>query len=90
MAEATVTARAGHLTPTERRILAFVIENEGKPCSKAMIAKELGRNQKTIDRLVAHLRKEGYLVVEQTWAADGGQAANAYRLGRAPAPNSAK
>lgn len=84
MADTTMEARAGHLTPTERRILAFVIEHEGEPCSKAMIAEALGCNQKTIDRLVAHLRKEGYLVVEHTWAADGGQGANAYRLGRAP------
>lgn len=71
------------LTPTERGILSYVVEHEGEPCSKAELAQVLGRNQKTIDRLVAHLRKEGYLVVERIWAADGGQGANVYRLGRA-------
>lgn len=71
------------LTPTERRILSYVVEHEGDPCSKAKLAVVLGRNQKTIGRLVAHLRKKGYLVVERTWAADVGQGANVYRLGRA-------
>lgn len=70
------------LTPTERRILAFVIEHEGKHCSKAMIAEALGRNKKTIDRLVANLKNEGLLVVEHTWSESGGQLANSYRLPR--------
>ena len=70
------------LTPTERKILAFVIEHEGKPCSKAMIAEALGRNQKTIDRLITNLRNQGLLVVEHSWGENGGQLANTYRLAR--------
>lgn len=56
--------------------------HEGKPCSKAMIAEALGRNQKTIDRLVANLRNQGLLVVEHAWADNGSQLANTYRLPR--------
>lgn len=79
--DATAMARA-RLTPTERKILEYVIEHEGKPCSKAQIAEALGRNQKTIDRLVANLRHEGLLVVEHAWGENGGQLANTYRLAR--------
>ncbi len=83
MAEIVKAGREGHLTPTERRILAFVIEHEGERCSKALIAERLGRNQKTVDRLIARLRKEGYLEVEPVWGENGGQLANSYRLRRA-------
>lgn len=79
----TTEAKAGpdiHLTPTERRILEFVAAHEGRPCSKAMIAQKLGSNQKTVDRLISHLRREGCLVVETTWNDAGGQGANTYRL----------
>ena len=82
MADTTGT-KAGpdiHLTPTERRVLEFVAAHEGEPCSKAMIARELGSNQKTVDRLISHLRREGRLVVETTWDDAGGQGANTYRL----------
>lgn len=70
------------LTPTERRILTYLAEREGQPCTKAQIADDLGRNRKTIDRLVSKLRAEGLLVSEPTWGEDGGQLANTYRLGR--------
>lgn len=71
------------LTKTEIAILAYVGQHEGEGCSKAQIARELERNQKTIDRLVASLRASGLLVVEQRWSENGGQLANAYRLARA-------
>lgn len=70
------------LTPTERRILAYLAEREGKPCTKAEIAEALGRNRKTISRLISQLRAEGLLVSQATWSEDGGQLANVYRLGR--------
>lgn len=73
---------SGRLTPTERAILAYVSEREGVPCTKSQIAQALGRNRKTIDLLITHLRSEGLLVSEPTWAETGGQLANAYRLGR--------
>lgn len=46
-------------TPTERRIIAYVAEHEGKRCTKADIARALGRHQKTIDRLMTDLRTRG-------------------------------
>ena len=72
----------GRLTPTERAILAYVSEREGEPCTKAQIAEALGRNRKTIDLLIARLRTDGLIVSEPTWADNGGQLANVYRLGR--------
>ena len=71
------------LTKTEVAILAYVGEHEGELCSKAQIDEALGRNVKTVDRLVSALRSDGLLVVEPRWAETGGQLANAYRLGRA-------
>ena len=85
--DSTVTndaARPRRLTPTERRIIAYVAANEGKPCSKAKIAENLGRNVKTVNRLVSRLRDEGILVCEYLWAENGAQLANSYRLAREP------
>lgn len=69
------------LTPTERSILTFISEREGKPCTKRELALALGRNQKTIDRLVSNLRADGLLVSVSRWGEDGGQLANSYKLG---------
>ena len=69
-------------TPTERRIIAYVAEHEGKRCTKADNARALGRHQKTIDRLMTDLRTRGIVVSEPSWGPDGGQLANTYRLGR--------
>lgn len=70
------------LTPTERRIIAYVAAHEGQPCPKAQIADALGRNRKTVDRLVSRLRAEGLLVSEPAWGENGAQLANSYRLAR--------
>ena len=47
------------LTPTEARIIEFIERHEDKPCSKAQIAAVLGRNEKTVDRLLSRMRREG-------------------------------
>ncbi len=78
------SATSGHLTPTERLILDYLAKCEGQPRTKAQIAADLGRNRKTIDRLMAHLRAEGLIVSQPTWNEDGGQLANTYHLGRRP------
>ena len=52
------------LTPTERRILLYVARHNGKACSKGEIAQQLGRNKKTVDRLVARPRADGLLESE--------------------------
>lgn len=77
-------ASAWRPTPTARKIVSFVERHEGKPCSKAQIAVALGRNEKTIDRLVAKMRHEGILIAEPQWAENGGQLANTYRVVRKP------
>ena len=77
-------ASAWRPTPTAKKIISFVERHEGKPCSKAQIAVALGRNEKTIDRLVAKMRHEGILVAEPQWADNGGQLANTYRVVRKP------
>ncbi|OUO33967.1 Rrf2 family transcriptional regulator [Olsenella sp. An293] len=84
MAEASQTGRprGARLSKTAVGILAYVGRNEGEPRSKAQIAEALGRNVKTVDRLIARLRDEGLLVVDQRWAENGGQLANTYRLPR--------
>ena len=69
-------------TPTERRIIAYVAAHEGQPCTKAQIASTLGRNVKTVDRLVSRLRAEGVLVSTYMWGDNGAQLANTYRLAR--------
>ena len=69
-----------HLTKTESAILSYLEERGDEPCSKAQIAKALGRNVKTIDRLVSGMRVDGLLTVEHRWADNGGQLANVYRL----------
>lgn len=68
------------LTPTEMQIIGFVRRHEGKPVSKAQIAAVLGRNEKTVSRLVSRLRQYGILEIEPSYAANGAQLANAYRI----------
>ena len=82
--ETGAAPRPRRLTPTERRIIAFVAAHEGQPCAKAQIAESLGRNVKTVDRLVSRLRSEGVLVCEYMWSDSGAQLANSYRLAREP------
>lgn len=68
------------LTPTEMQILSFIHKHEDRPVSKSQIAAALDRNEKTISRLVSRLRQ--YQIIESvpTYAENGAQLANAYRL----------
>ena len=65
---------AGHLTPTERH-------NSGSlNRSKAVIAEELGRSVKTVDRNISDLCRRGVVTVEPSWDEHGAQLPNTYRL----------
>lgn len=68
------------LTPTEMRIIDFIRDNEGRVCSKACMAAALGRSEKTVDRLLSRMRKNGLIVSEAVHAENGAQLANLYRL----------
>ena len=70
------------LTPSARAILEYLSERQEEPVTKAAIAAELGRCEKTVDRLMSKLREEGYVEVESRWNERGAQLANSYRLKR--------
>lgn len=71
------------LTPTEMQILSFVQRHEGRAYSKAQIAAALGRNEKTISRLISRLRQYQILETEPSYAENGAQLANVYRIVKA-------
>lgn len=73
-------ARAYRPSPTARKILSFIEQQDGAPCSKAAIAANLGCVEKTVDRLVSKLRRAGLVEVVPMWDERGGQLANSYRL----------
>ena len=79
------------LTPTEVQILTFVGRNEGHACSKAQIASAIGRNEKTVSRLISRLRQYQVLEAQPSFAENGAQLANVYRLasGRMTKPEEA-
>lgn len=68
------------LTPTEMQILSFVHRHEGHPLSKSQIATALGRNEKTVSRLISQLRQYQILEIQPVFADNGAQLANIYRL----------
>lgn len=68
------------LTPTEMLIVNFIQKHEGHPCSKAQIAAAVKRNEKTVDRLLSHLRKNELVISTPVHADNGAQLANTYRL----------
>lgn len=68
------------LTPTERRILAYVSDHEGKPFTKGELANALGRSRGTIDRSITRLRADGLIACEPTYDEHGAQLANVYRI----------
>lgn len=68
------------LTPTEAKIIEFIERHAGRPCSKAKIALALGRNEKTVDRLLSRMRREGIVLSEPVHAENGAQLANVYTV----------
>lgn len=70
------------LTRTEREILSYVAAHEGRLCTKEAMAASLGRNKKTVDRLVRRLKDEGLLVVTPVWDKRGARLGNTYYLAR--------
>lgn len=73
-------------TPFQQRILGFIAAQTAKggqvSCSKKAIAEQVHCDMKTVDRAIARLRKEGVIEVEERYAENGGQLANAYRTVR--------
>lgn len=73
-----------HLTPTQRRILALIVErqsgNGAVALTKREIAEYLHKSEKTVDRLVADLRHRELISSVPRFTNAGGQVANAYKL----------
>lgn len=70
------------LTPTQMQILSFLAKHEGNPCSKSQIAAAIGRNEKTVDRLLSQMRRNGIVISEPMHSSNGAQLPNVYRLTR--------
>lgn len=77
------------LTPTEVQILSFLGRHEGHPCSKAQIAAAIGRNEKTVDRLLSKMRRNQIVISEAVHSENGAQLANVYRLTKWADPRTA-
>lgn len=67
-------------TPTERRIILLIEKLNGSLCTKAEMAEILACNEKTVSRLIAHLRAEGIVKAQPTFSDAGAQRANSYLL----------
>lgn len=67
------------LTPTEVKIMGYIERYAGCPCTKAQIATALGRNEKTVGRLLMRLRRIGLVESVPMYADSGAQLANIYR-----------
>lgn len=85
MASAVDTG-ACHLTPSQQRALGYIAAQTavagGVRCTKREMAEMLGCDVKTVDRAIAHLRREGLIEVEPRYHENGGQLANTYRIAR--------
>lgn len=81
-----VDAGACHLTPSQQRILGYIAAQTaiagGAQCTKRGMSEMLGCDVKTVDRAIAHLRREGVIEVEPCYLENGGQLANTYRIAR--------
>ena len=65
-----------HLTPSAQAILAYLEE----PVTKSVIAADLGRSEKTVDRLMSKMCEHGYIQAEEHWTETGAQLANSYTV----------
>ena len=77
---AEVTEEEFHLTPSAQAILAYLEERAGKPVTKSVIVADLGRSEKTVDRLMSKMREHGYIQAEERWTETGAQLANSYTV----------
>lgn len=72
-----------HLTPTQRRLLAFIVERQADEgavvLTKREIAAHLKKSEKTVDRLIADLRHRKLIDSAPRFTSAGGQVANAYK-----------
>ena len=48
--------------------------------SAPVIAADLGRSEKTVDRLMSKMREHGYIQAEEHWTETGAQLANSYTV----------
>lgn len=77
----------GHvrLNRTEGSALLLIAQLDGAPCSKAEMASRIGCCVRSVDRAIKRLRQEGAIESVPTFAEDGGQGANSYRVSSAEA-----
>lgn len=72
-----------HLTPTQRQLLAFIVERQADEgaavLTKREIAAHLKKSEKTVDRLIADLRHRKLIDSAPRFTSAGGQVANAYK-----------
>lgn len=73
-----------HLTPTQRRILAFIVERQAEDGTVALTKREIAaylkKSEKTVDRLIADLRHRKLINSVPRFTNAGGQVANAYKV----------
>ena len=73
-----------HLTPTQCRILAFIVERQAEDGTVALTKREIAaylkKSEKTVDRLIADLRHRKLINSVPRFTNAGGQVANAYKV----------
>lgn len=78
--------RARHLTRCQRQILDYLAKLTGADdvarCTKRDISRATGCSEKTTDRALVYLRKEGLIETSACYAESGAQVGNAYRVVR--------
>ena len=71
-------------TETQEQLIRYIAGEtavHGGACvTKGELAKIVGRNVKTVDRLIADLRRRGVVETEMRFDESGGQVASVYRL----------
>ena len=83
--------RRRRLTKTQRELLRYIggetAVNGGVVCTKRDLARLTGRCEKTIDRCLAGLRREGFVEVEMRFGENGAQLGSRYRAVALAKPN---
>ncbi len=80
--------RARRLTYSQQQILGYIagltIPGGAVRCTKRDIANAVGCSEKTVDRAIMRLRKEGLVETLPCYSESGAQVGNAYRVARHP------